>query len=375
MNIAKHTFFKLPKIIIFGEKYQSNLLPIDKIAYAVLNDRLSVSIKNGWVDNKGDVYFVYSNRELMKTLAISKSTLLRVKKRLKDANLLDEEITGRANRLYLIEPELSNKEEAEYILKTEDELLINKTKMTKEQKEKISAAMLNNKNAKKETGIHFKTSSEKSGDVSNRNLRSSIMENQESLNWDPSKNNLVRGIKDIKDNKDWENQNDLLTSGIENIQDIESSKELIDEFIENKSIEVIYGKPIIQNFLKYSKYDFLTFKTFYDKLFFAHKAVEDEAGVSIMLNEPITAYGEKHQLDLSKAFWRSIQKYKTNEIKKDFNNYLFGVFKGTFKEIADAIKSEREMYKRKQEKNKGIINHNYEEVPMINWLEEINKSN
>ena len=70
MNIAKHTFFKLPKIIIFGEKYRSNLLPIDKIAYAVLNDRLSVSIKNGWIDNKGDVYFVYSNRELMKTLAI-----------------------------------------------------------------------------------------------------------------------------------------------------------------------------------------------------------------------------------------------------------------------------------------------------------------
>lgn len=250
MNIAKHTFFKLPKIIIFGEKYRSNLLPIDKIAYAVLNDRLSVSIKNGWIDSKGDVYFVYSNRELMKTLAISKSTLLRVKKRLKDANLLDEEITGRANRLYLIEPELSNKEEAEYILNTEEELLINKTKMTKEQKEKISAAMLNNKNAKKETGVHFKTSSEKSGDVLNRNFRSSIMENQKSLNWDPSKNNLVRGIKDIKDNKDWENQNDLLTSGIENIQDIESSRELISEFIENKSMEVIYGEPIIQNFLK-----------------------------------------------------------------------------------------------------------------------------
>ena len=301
--------------------------------------------------------------------------MLRVKKRLKDANLLDEEITGRANRLYLIEPELSNKEEAEYILNTEEELLINKTKMTKEQKEKISAAMLNNKNAKKETGVHFKTSSEKSGDVSNRDFRSSIMENQKSLNWDPSKNNLVRGIKDIKDNKDWENQNDLLTSGIENIQDIESSKKLIDEFIENKEIEAIYGKPIIQNFLKYSKYDFVTFKIFSDKLFFAHKAVEDEVGVSIMLNEPITAYGEKHQLDLSKAFWRSIQKYKANEIKKDFNNYLFGVFKGTFKEIANDIKNEREMYERKQEENKGIINHNYEEVPMTNWLDEINKSN
>lgn len=132
---------------------------------------------------------------------------------------------------------------------------------------------------------------------------------------------------DNKDIKDWKDQNDLLTSVIENVQDIESSSELINEFIENKSIEVIYAKPIIQNFLKYSKYDFATFKTFYDKLFFAHKAVEDEVGVSIMLNEPITAYGKKHQLDLSKAFWRSIQKYKANEIEKDFNNYLFGVFK------------------------------------------------
>lgn len=102
------------------------------------------------------------------------------------------------------------------------------------------------------------------------------------------------GIKDIKDNKDWKNQNDLLTSVIENVQDIESSRELINEFIENKSIEVIYAKPIIQNFFKYSKYDFVIFKTFYDKLFFDHKAVEDEVGVSIMLNEPITAYGEKH---------------------------------------------------------------------------------
>ena len=79
-----------------------------------------------------------------------------------------------------------------------------------------------------------------------------------------------------KTNKDWKNQNDLLISGIENNLDIESSKELIDEFIENKGIEQMYGKPIIQNFLKYSKYDFVTFKTFYDKLFFAHKAVEDE---------------------------------------------------------------------------------------------------
>lgn len=64
------------------------MLAIDKIAYAILNDRLNVSIKNGWVDKDGDIYFVYSNEELMETLNVSKSTLLRVKKRLKEVNLL-----------------------------------------------------------------------------------------------------------------------------------------------------------------------------------------------------------------------------------------------------------------------------------------------
>ena len=168
---------------------------------------------------------------------------------------------------------------------------------------------------------------------------------------------LSKTNKDFKDNKDWKNQNDLLISGIENNLDIESSKELIDEFIENKGIEQMYGKPIIQNFLKYSKYDFVTFKTFYDKLFFAHRAIEEELGFFFALDEPFTLYGEEHQLELSKAFWRAIQRYKTNKIKKDFNNYLFGVFKGTLQGISLDIQSE----KTSKEQNNGS-----NKVPMYN---------
>lgn len=353
---------------------QVPLKAIDRSAYAILLDRLNVSIKNNWIDDNGNIYFVYTNNQLMETLNVSKPTLMKIKKRLRATNLLVEEMTGRANRLYLLEPVVSNTEEAKYILDTQIGDIVDKSKISEEERQQRSNRMIGNYNPR--TKLRNFTSSDNSTyEVKKLNYRSKESEPQRLTSLPPSKNNLVRGIKDIKDNKDWEDQNDLLTSGIKNIRDIDSSRELISEFIENKSMEVIYGEPIIQNFLKYSKYDFVTFKIFYDKLFFAHKAVEDEVGVSIMLNEPITAYGEKHQLDLSKAFWRSIQKYKANEIKKDFNNYLFGVFKGTFKEIANDIKNEREMYERKQEENKGIINHNYEEVPMTNWLDEINKSN
>lgn len=371
---AKYTFFQIPKILVFGEKYKYTLKAIDRNAYAILLDRLNVSIKNNWIDDNGNIYFVYTNNQLMETLNVSKPTLMKIKKRLRATNLLVEEMTGRANRLYLLEPVVSNTEEAKYILDTQIGDIVDKSKISEEERQQRSNRMIGNYNPR--TKLRNFTSSDNSTyEVKKLNYRSKESEPQRLTSLPPSKNNLVRGIKDIKDNKDWEDQNDLLTSGIKNIRDIDSSRELISEFIENKSMEVIYGEPIIQNFLKYSKYDFVTFKIFYDKLFFAHKAVEDEVGVSIMLNEPITAYGEKHQLDLSKAFWRSIQKYKANEIKKDFNNYLFGVFKGTFKEIANDIKNEREMYERKQEENKGIINHNYEEVPMTNWLDEINKSN
>lgn len=371
---AKYTFFQIPKILVFGEKYKYTLKAVDRNAYAILLDRLNVSIKNNWIDDNGNIYFVYTNDQLMETLNVSKPTLMKIKKRLRATNLLIEETTGRANRLYLLEPVVSNASEAKYILDTETADIVDKSRISVEERQKISHSMKGNKN--KRTKLRNFTSSDSSTDeVKKLNYRSKESEPQRLTSLPPSKNNLVRGIKDIKDNKDWKDQNDLLTSGIENTQDIESSRDLINEFIENKSMEVIYGKPIIQNFLKYSMYDFVTFKIFYDKLFFAHKAVEDEVGVSIMLNEPITAYGEKHQLDLSKAFWRSIQKYKTNEIKKDFNNYLFGVFKGTFREIANDIKSERKMYERKEEEKKGIIIQNYEEVPMTNWLDEINKSN
>lgn len=371
---AKYTFFQIPKILVFGEKYKYTLKAIDRNAYAILLDRLNVSIKNNWIDDNGNIYFVYTNNQLMETLNVSKPTLMKIKKRLRATNLLVEEMTGRANRLYLLEPVVSNTEEAKYILDTQIGDIVDKSKISEEERQQRSNRMIGNYNPRTKLR-NFTSSDNSTHEVKKLNYRSKESEPQRLTSLPPSKNNLVRGIKDIKDNKDWEDQNDLLTSGIKNIRDIDSSRELISEFIENKSMEVIYGKPIIQNFLKYSKYDFVTFKTFYDKLFFAHKAIEDEVGVSIMLNDPITAYGEKHQLDLSKAFWRSIQKYKTNEIKKDFNNYLFGVFKGTFREIANDIKSEREMYERKQEKNKGIINHNYEEVPMTNWLNEINKSN
>lgn len=51
-----------------------------KVSYSILKDRLSLSLRNNWVDEEGRIYLVYSNTSLMKILKVSKSTLLRNKK-------------------------------------------------------------------------------------------------------------------------------------------------------------------------------------------------------------------------------------------------------------------------------------------------------
>jgi len=191
---AKYTYFQMPKILFFGKKYKSKLTAVDRDAYAVLLDRLNVSIKNNWVDENGDIYFVYSNKELMKTLNVSKPTLMKIKTRLRETNLLVEERTGRANRLYLLEPIVSNSEEAKYILETEKPDKIDRTKLSSEDISKISKGMKEAKNSKPKLN-NLTSALNYQADVKKLNFRSKATEHQRLSLLPLSKNNLVRNNK------------------------------------------------------------------------------------------------------------------------------------------------------------------------------------
>ncbi|MGU8096399.1 replication initiator protein A, partial [Streptococcus suis] len=61
-----------------------------KVAYAVLKDRLELSLSKGWIDEDGAIYLIYSNSNLMALLGCSKSKLLSIKKTLREYGLIDE---------------------------------------------------------------------------------------------------------------------------------------------------------------------------------------------------------------------------------------------------------------------------------------------
>ena len=63
-NQAKFCYYKCPKILFHGEKYREQLNNNDIVAYMLLMDRLNVSVKNNWIDNDGNIYFIYTNKKL-----------------------------------------------------------------------------------------------------------------------------------------------------------------------------------------------------------------------------------------------------------------------------------------------------------------------
>lgn len=99
-------YFKLPKLLFESPRYEDMRLD-SKVSYSILKDRLSLSLRNNWVDEEGLIYLVYSNTSLMKILKVSKSTLLRIKKQLAEYDLIKEvqQSTSSkgnlANRIYL----------------------------------------------------------------------------------------------------------------------------------------------------------------------------------------------------------------------------------------------------------------------------------
>ena len=100
--------FQVPKVFFTSEKYKK-MTNDERMAWAILKDRFSISVKNGWYDDTGEIYFVFSNDELMDILGCRKEKLAKIKKKLVELDLLEQKRQGlgKTNKLYLKKPVVS----------------------------------------------------------------------------------------------------------------------------------------------------------------------------------------------------------------------------------------------------------------------------
>lgn len=107
----RERFYQIPKVFFTNKEYKK-LTNDAKIAYAILRDRLNLSIKNNWVDEEENIYFIYSNDKLMEILNCGKEKLSKIKKSLEKTGLLVQKRRGlnKTNILYLLKPNVTEED-------------------------------------------------------------------------------------------------------------------------------------------------------------------------------------------------------------------------------------------------------------------------
>jgi len=100
-------FYQTPKALFNNPKYKGLSLG-PKLMYSILRDRLDISIKNNWKDEKGYIYLIFSIEDLSGLLEINKETVITYKKELvKYGLIIDKRLgQGKSNRIYVLKPEI-----------------------------------------------------------------------------------------------------------------------------------------------------------------------------------------------------------------------------------------------------------------------------
>lgn len=71
-----YSFYRIPKQLIVGEQFRA-LSNDAKLLYGLMLDRMSLSLKNGWIDGEKRVFIYYSMEDVMEDLACSKNKALK----------------------------------------------------------------------------------------------------------------------------------------------------------------------------------------------------------------------------------------------------------------------------------------------------------
>ena len=96
------SFIRIPKIMLIDQMFQT-LSIAAKVLYGVLLDRMSLSMKNGWLDEESRVYIIYQIGEIQEDLGFTKKKAMDLLAELEDFGLLEKKRRGHGlpNILYV----------------------------------------------------------------------------------------------------------------------------------------------------------------------------------------------------------------------------------------------------------------------------------
>ena len=101
-DAEQFNFFRLPKKLIRDKQFEQ-LSSDAKILYGVLLDRMTLSIKNKWLDEENRIYIIYTIEEIAEEFSCSKRKAIMLLNDLERNGLLEKKRQGlgKPNLLYV----------------------------------------------------------------------------------------------------------------------------------------------------------------------------------------------------------------------------------------------------------------------------------
>jgi len=108
------SYFRVPKILFRDIRFK-DLSTDAKTLYGILLDRMSLSVKNGWLDGQGRVYIIFPIQEVMDALGCADNKATKLFRELENAGLVERKRRGlgKPNLIYVknfADPRFRNRE-------------------------------------------------------------------------------------------------------------------------------------------------------------------------------------------------------------------------------------------------------------------------
>ena len=299
----KEKFYQLPKVFFTNPDYMK-LSNDAKIAYAILRDRLELSIQNNWVDQDGNIYFIYTVKQLEDILNCGNQKVNKIKKELEKVNLLIQKRQGlnKPNLLYLMKPEI--KESDIYTISLEE-----KASNSMQDKEMLNSHV---RKCENHTSENVKITRQ---DVLNSHANDTELSDTElSDTNDLNDTNTIKSKANVVSHSSHSNHqsltSDILSEQEEKQYELQEFPEHLSKYIMNYSVPEV---RIIKSVLLKAKRSF-----------------HDERSAEIEL--PYTLEDiEKELIEVLKRFKFILN--KKNESVKSMQSYLLRCVKSEFEEI------------------------------------------
>ena len=331
-------YYQMPKVFFTNEKYKK-LSNDAKILYALLHDRLQVSIKNKWIDSTNSLYFIFTNQKLSEILNVSPRKITTIKKELLDTNLLDQKQKSfnAPFHLYLMKPEITvddmyqmnQTESGADLLPVSPEI-----KVAKEECSSVanSARLEESASASDQNRVaEFATLKKTASNQPSHSLANSatpvsqiLLPNKTNLNNTKHKDN-----KESKDQRFAENSNNHAFNQAFQTPPENTEAFMIEQFIQDKTLLDKYGERFVDVLVSYSRNNYALFSEAVEAVEHATKSAEKERVKSLerYFHEEMSAYSHELRADYLMTLYNVLRHLRTNASIRDPKAYFFISFK------------------------------------------------